>query len=384
MKICKSEKCTGCGVCADACPKKCISIKYDEKGFYKSYIDESLCVSCNRCKDVCPANHPNKKNRIQKAYKARRTDKYAASASTSGGIASVLSEYIIKNGGVVVGCGYDENMCLKHSIATSLDEIENFKGSKYVQSYASGIYRKVRDNLSDGKKVLFVGTPCQVAAVKNYLGKNYDNLYTVDFVCHGVLSQYAFEKYINSLNHTEKPVSIKFRNKTKGYRNKKACSEIQIEYPVETIRAITESGVYYWFSSSLAVRESCYKCSFVSPNRVADITLADYIGNDLDDTDNEIGVNTVFVNTDKGCAMLESVKSEIIAERKNVGETIKKYVRLTMGSKKPSCREEFYTDLFTTDYNAVAKKYNQAKVLPNKMVRRYYSMKRRIRNLFIR
>ena len=382
MIICKSEKCTGCGVCADACPRKCISFKHDAQGFYKSYIDESLCVNCRRCAEVCPANHPNKNHTVQKAYKARRTDKQAAKNSTSGGIASVISEYVIGNGGSVAGCGFDDDLCLKHSLAASLDGLESFKGSKYLQSYTVGIYRQVQEQLKSGKPVLFTGTPCQVSALNNYLGRNYDNLYTMDFVCHGVSSQLAFDKYLESMKRSDAPVSISFRNKEKGYRNKKACFELQVAYPDQTVCTSTESGIYYWFASSLSVRESCYNCPFVSSDRASDITLADYIGNDMDDADNEIGANAVFVNSEKGAAMLDAVKHNIVAAPKDTGHTVKLYDRMTVASRKPACRKAFFADLLTCDYRALAEKYTANKVLPGKMARRIYAMKRRIRKLF--
>ena len=378
MEICKNAACTGCGVCADACPQKCISIQYDENGFYRSYVDDRLCVNCHYCIKVCPANHPNKQNPIQKAFKARRTDKMAASQSTSGGIAAALSEYVIRNGGFVAGCGFDDTFCLKHSLASNSDEIENFKGSKYLQSYTVGIYREVRARLQEGSQVLFVGSPCQVSALHNYLGKAYDNLYTVDFVCHGVPSQFVFNKYLESIDSDSAPRSIRFRNKTQGYRNINACSETQIDYSDKTIRNTTETGVYRWFASSLSIRESCYKCPFVSSNRASDLTLADYIGEDLSDTDDENGVNMVFLNSQKGAALLEGIKQDIVLESRDVGAAVKLYDRLMVGSRMPACRSAFFKELPNSDYQSMVDKYTLSKILPSKMARRYYAIKRRI------
>ena len=381
MEICKAERCTGCGVCVDACPRECISFRHDEHGFYRSYIDETACVNCHRCADVCPANHPHKSHPIEKAYKARRTDRQAATGSSSGGMASVLSEWIVKNGGLVAGCGFDENLCLKHSMAANLDELENFKGSKYLQSNTAGIYRQVREQLRTGCPVLFVGTPCQVAGLQNFLGKRYDNLFTVDFVCHGVASQTVFDKYLESLNPQSGPISVRFRNKKQGYRNKNACFEMEVVYPDQTVRDPLESGIYYWFSSSLSVRESCYQCPFVSAERPSDITLADYNGTDIDDADNEIGVNTLFVNSDRGAALLEAVKEDVFLEEKDVEQTVKRFDRLMYGSSKPACRKQFFEKLGTCDYQTLEKIFDAKKILPNKMVRRYWGLKRRIRNL---
>lgn len=384
MEICKISNCTGCGACADACPKKCITIQHDTQGFYRSYVDDSLCVNCHRCAQICPANHSNKPNRIQKTYKARRTDNRAAAYSSSGGIASTVSEYIVGLGGVVAGCGYDESLCLKHSIASRVDELEKFKGSKYLQSNTSGIYHQVQKQLQIGKVVLFTGTPCQVSALHNYLGRDYDNLYTLDFVCHGVFSQRVFDMYLESLNKRTAPVSVRFRNKEQGYSNKKACFALRIEYPDEIISSSLESGIYYWFSSSVSVRESCLNCPFVSTERASDLTLADYIGKDMDDLDNEIGVNTLFVNSEKGIALLDAVKHTIWLEQKNTDSMAKLYDRLTVGSRKPACRKAFFRDLACCDYITMVEKYDANRVLPNKNARRLYAAARRFRKLFIK
>lgn len=384
MRICKYTKCTGCGVCADACPKGCITFKHDKDGFYRSYVDESVCVNCGRCKDVCPANHPYQPNPIKKAYKARRTDQAAAEKSTSGGIAAAISEHVIQSGGAVVGCGYDDKMLLKHSVATNREALEAFKGSKYLQSYTAGIYRQVREQLKTGKPVLFIGSPCQVSALCKYLGREYDNLYTVDFVCHGVPSQYVFDKFLDSLDPTTRPLAVRFRNKSQGYRNIKACFEIEVGYPDRTVRNTAEAGVYGWFASSLSVRGSCYACPFVSLRRPSDITLADYIGKDMNDEDNRVGVSTVFVNSDKGVALMEAIRSEIVAESRDVASTAERYNRLIIRSPRPACRKRFFEDLPTHDYVSLVEAYSGEAILPPKMLRRYYAMKRRFRRLLVR
>lgn len=213
---------------------------------------------------------------------------------------------------------------------------------------------------------MFIGTPCQISALQNYLGKPYDNLYTIDFICHGVSSRYVFDKYLDFLNMDESPVSIRFRNKMHGYRNKKACFELQIEYPEKTVRKGTKEGVYYWFSSSLSVRESCYHCPFASTKRASDITLADYVGHDLSDTDDEIGVNTVFVNTQKGFSLLEKIKSDIVMESRDTEAMVKSYDHLIMSASKPFCRKAFFKELSSVDYLTLeksiqSKKYCQIK-----------------------
>ena len=158
----------------------------------------------------------------------------------------------------------------------------------------------------------------------------------------------------------------------------------EIEFSDKTIRNTTETGVYFWFASSLSIRESCYKCPFVSLNRASDITLADYIGKDLSVTDNEIGVNTVFVNSEKGATLLERIKQDIVLESRDVAATVKLYDRLTIGSRKPTCRSSFFKELSNSDYQTLVDKYTLVNILPSKIVRRYYAMKRRIHKFFIR
>lgn len=381
MNICDKALCTGCGVCADVCPKHCVKIEYDSNGFFHSFVDDNQCVKCNKCIHVCPANNPNNNNSISRAYKIRRKDAQNAMTSTSGGVAALISETILENDGLVVGCGFDENLMLKHSITDNMSDLENFKGSKYVQSNVTGVYKSIKQILNNNNKsILFIGTPCQVSALNNYLDKSYDNLYTIDLVCHGVSSQKILNRYLEEVQNkiSVKITNIKFRNKIGGYKNCSQndwifihqCGEYSIPY---------DEGMVLWFTSGLSLRESCYKCNFVSTNRCSDMTLADYNGSDLSNKDKQYGVSLVFTNTEKGAKLLELIDNKSVVEEKDTFLSTKSCFRLNCKSEIPTVRKKFFKDLEELNINSLIEKYTLKKILPNKLSLYLNALKRKIK-----
>lgn len=382
MNICDSALCMGCGVCADICPKHCIEMRYDQDGFLHSMVDESKCIHCQRCVSVCPALHHPNQSPMQAAYKARRTDENAVKKSTSGGIAALLSEWIVKQGGCVIGCGFDENLILKHSVATTLTELESFKGSKYIQSQTMGIYSKIKKFLQSGKLVLFVGTPCQVAGLVNFLGKPYDRLYLVDFICHGVGSQKVVDLYADHVGNSKPVTEIKFRNKDYGYDSPMRNNfKISVEDRTEEIPV--GHGLTLWFASSLSTRFSCYRCPFSCVERCSDLTLADYTGRDITNEDQKYGVSYVFVNSPKGRDLFNDVSDQLIAEERDLQSATHSYYRLYHPSPVPSKRNAFFSDLGCLNIEKLEQKYTLQAILPSKIVRRFRAAMERLNKIAV-
>ncbi len=382
MIICDKSLCTGCSVCADICPKQCIEIKYDSNGFLQSFVDEKNCINCKRCVSVCPANNPNNKNKILNAYKIRRNDPENAMSSTSGGVAAVLSEYIVENGGYVVGCEMDSNLNVKHSIADNPGKIECFKGSKYVQSKTQGVYKETKTLLEDGKTVLFVGTPCQVSALNNFLAKPYDNLYTVDLVCHGVMSQKILDRYVEWLQkkNDDEITKIKFRSKDGGYKN---CSLNNWEFigKEKSYYAPFQDGIVLWFTSGLALRCNCYRCNFVSVERCADISLADFSGEEFTDVEKSYGVSKAFVNTYKGEEILWEVSDKVFAEKGDTNVYIQSCSRLHQKNTIPAVREIFFADINELSVDEMISKYTLKRILPSRFILHLNAIKNRFKKL---
>ena len=315
----KKEQCCGCGACADACALSCIKMETDCEGFSYPVVEVSRCVSCGKCVAVCPishardAMHPSVDD-VAYAYVAGG-EEIVKSSSSGGAFSLIMDAFFTRHeNAVVVGASFCE-MAVCHSIADNRTDAEKFKKSKYVQSNTQGIFRKVKDLLATDRAVLFSGTPCQVAALKMYLGRDYDKLLTVDIVCHGVPSQKCFDEYLRELEkkHSAKIVSVMFRYK-RNFQGDKVNPRtlcLDFENGQSVNMDMSESEFLYAYYTGLIYRPSCAICSFANPNRVGDITLADYWG--IEEIHPELnslrGVSLVRFNTEKGSFLKELFQS---------------------------------------------------------------------------
>lgn len=356
------ELCTGCGSCANKCPVNAIELKEDKRGFMYPTIDMEKCIDCGVCYKICPVVKPVSKGSTPTAY-AVWADEKTRLKSSSGGLFSILARAIFKNGGVAFGARYSEDfLYVYHTMATNENELSYLRGSKYVQSNIGTSYRDAKKQLEAGKSVLFSGTPCQIAGLYNYLGKDYDNLYTVDIVCHGTPSQLVYSRYVSERAQGMPIKEMSFREKASwGWGT--------------AISLYTENGEYKKdfftdpylkaFSSGLIVRDSCSSCPYAQINRVGDITLGDFwgIGDIKPEYTDGRGTGLVLINSKRGKSLLSSVKREcVLLEEVDLGK-IKEVSKTRNGQllapvRKNPLRDRFFK-LFCEDGLSFAQAYDK-------------------------
>ncbi len=319
------------------CGKDAISMTVDQYGKSIPKINEDKCVSCGACQKVCPVNHTPEKRMPQTAYAVWSNNPEDKKYSSSGGVAAVMGRQIISQGGVVFGCAATDGR-VKHTGAHTMDEAEAFRGSKYVQSCAGLAYRDVKACLKENKKVLFVGVPCQVAALYNYLGKEYDNLYTIDLICHGTPPVKYLEEHIKEAIGDKKWSSVSFRGQYDWKLT--VYDKNKIKYQRDR-----HSDLYFRaFLDALTYRENCYQCSYACPERCADMTIGDFWGLDRSvlrmQYDGNISI--VLTNTEKGKNMLFGCDSEFYIQERPLKEAMNEQQwNLLHPSVAPEDREVF-------------------------------------------
>lgn len=310
LHLLKNEKCCGCGVCSAVCPQNIIEMKPDNYGFlYPQIVSPNFCVACHLCMDYCPSQHLEE---IQipthnvAVFAGFTSNPYELQKSASGGIASSISQQIIKEGGVVYGVVYSSDFSkAMYRKADTSEALEAFRGSKYIQADKLNIYSDVLEALKCGKKVLFIGLPCDVAGLKTYLGKDFPSLFTIELICYGVTSPKVAEYYLSYLENKfhKKVVDFSVRYKKGG------------KWTPPYLYAMFEDGFSYLhpfydtdygIAFSLLSRPSCYNCVYKGNKRVADMTIGDYWGCTEEDAFwNSGGVSSVFVHTEKGNILVE-------------------------------------------------------------------------------
>lgn len=308
MEISDCRFCTGCGLCANVCPVGAVTMAEGTNDFVFPVVDESACIGCRKCERVCPANQPVEiRENVRATYAAWNRDRKVRNRSSSGGVFSVLAESILEEGGVVAGVAM-EGVAAKHIVVESSSDLPRLCGSKYVQSETGNIYRLVKEYLDAGRKVLFSGTPCQVHAMRQYLGGGHENILLVDVICHGVPSLEMLRKHIDEIGDGRIARDVAFRYKDPHW-----------DYPYVRItwqdrgqpyQQLTVSDDYFHlFNVGLSIRESCHSCRYASTHRQGDVTLADYWGYEAHNFymhDYLKGVSLVLANSEKGCQAIDS------------------------------------------------------------------------------
>lgn len=301
------HNCCGCSACAQRCPKQCITMQEDEEGFFYPHFDETACIDCGLCEKVCPVLNKSVERKPLECYAAKNLDETLRSKSSSGGIFIPIAASVLKDGGVVFGAKYNEQWKVVHASAQSLQEIDAFRGSKYVQSEIGDTFIEAETYLKKGQKVLFSGTPCQVAALHKYLRKEYDNLITVDVVCHGTPSPMVWRDYVSQLPMTGVH-EIRMKDKSTGWRGSSFSLIGDDGKTIFTERASSNKYLMAFFRN-LTLRPSCFKCPAKEGKSGSDVTLADYWGIEKlqPSMDDNKGTSFVCVNTPKGEDIIKSL-----------------------------------------------------------------------------
>jgi len=308
--------CTGCGACHSICPQQCIAMEQDNEGFLYPSIDEANCIKCAKCENICP--HCMMREKARKPlhiYASKNPDDEVRYQSSSGGVFSLFAEHVIGESGVVFGARFNDVWEVVHGYAEASEDIAAFRGSKYVQSVTGDTYVQAKEFLESGRKVLYSGTPCQIAGLKAFLQREYNNLFTVDFVCYGVPSPLVWKKYLSEIIDRviccTNIINVNFRDKRHGW-NKTFIFSITYSNN-EKIFSFTEaSNVNHYmrgFFQNLYLRPSCYNCPVKSFKSGSDITVADYWGikNILPEFDDGKGTSLVIVNTEKALKIYSSL-----------------------------------------------------------------------------
>lgn len=346
----EKNKCTGCKLCSDICPESAIYYETDNYGFWYPKVNKELCTQCGLCLKKCPSFNQEfyKKKKEPEVYAAWSKDYEVRCNSTSGGVFWEIARAFLKDGGAVVGCKWGTDWkSAEHVVAHSMKELEQLRGSKYIQSNTSGIYEQVKRELYKGKKVLFCGTPCQNAAMQMYLGKE-DNIYYFDFICRSINSPKAFSAYICELEsqYGAKTKLVQLKDKKKGWQS--LASRVLFESGEESLKDRTEDAwVQGFIGNDLYTRDCCFECQYRGlPRKISDITVGDFWGIQGESAyDMFRGISVVLVNTDKGKEILDKSFSNLFLRRKNIEDVLKGNFALLSDPKNTGKRDAFFNTL---------------------------------------
>jgi len=314
IEIIDKKKCCGCAACVQVCPQKCISFEEDERGFSYPFVNKVACIGCGLCERVCPEININEASKPIKCFASINNDSTIRKESSSGGVFSLIAEKVISEGGVVFGALFNNHWEIQHGYTETKEGLARFRGSKYVQSKTGETYQQVKSFLKQGRMVLYSGTSCQIAGLKKFLRADFDNLITIDVVCHGVPSPLLWRKYLEYKSQqeigsylTDNITKISFRDKRKGW--KRFGLSIKWNNGRYKNEVLSENLFLNAFLKNLSLRPSCACCVSKEGKAGSDISLADYwgIGRKHRDMDDDKGTSLVLVNTEKGLNLFASL-----------------------------------------------------------------------------
>lgn len=376
ITITDKSQCCGCSACAQRCPKQCISMQMDNEGFLYPQVDSSKCVDCHLCEKVCPVINQYDARTPLNVYAAKNYDDEVRHQSSSGGIFTLLAEQTIKDDGVVFGACWDKEWDVKHDYIDNISDLQKFRSSRYLQSVIGDNYLKAEQFLKTGRKVMFTGTPCQIAGLKHFLRKEYDNLLAVEVICHSVPSSGVWQQYLTTRLHTLKWEksdirNISFRDKKTGWKTYSFV--IENENGNILTELSSKNAFMRGFLADLYTRPSCHACPAKQLRSGSDITLGDFWGIEslMPEIDDDKGVSAIIVNSDKGKQVLHNIDVEL--HEVQYSELTKRNPALVKSFPITSKRTEFFKEdgfTFEEKVKRLAKKPFSMKTLVYRIVRK--------------
>lgn len=384
ITIQEKKDCCGCSSCAQICPRQCITMSSDDEGFKYPHVNAARCIDCGLCEKVCPVINQASPQKPQAVYAAKNKDENVRMKSSSGGIFTLLAESVIQAGGVVFGARFDSEWNVVHDYTESVEGLEAFRGSKYVQSDIGNNFKKAEAFLHVGRKVLFSGTPCQIAGLKKFLRRDYDALLTVEVVCHGVPSPMVWRDYLeykrakraagknsvsSSLNELPVITGISFRDKSNGWKKYgfKICyaaskaAENTVSKSADTpnyeITPFNEDVFMRGFLKDLYLRPSCYHCAAKEGRSGADISIADYwgVGHFHPAITDDRGVGLILLNSEMGVRCCEMIRPQMQSERSEYKNALSANRAIIASVCEPKYRRLFWQEYRLRNIEAIGR-----------------------------
>jgi len=329
----------------------------DSEGFLYPRIDKTRCNNCRACERACPILREYKGNKKGRAFSCINKDEHVRMQSSSGGVFTLIAEYVINMGGVVFGAAFDEQWNVCHICVDKIDDLHKLRGSKYLQSTIGQSYTKVKELLNAGRSVLFSGTPCQIGGLKSYLGKEYDNLILQDLICHGVPSPMIWQTYLRFRKAERGKSHPTFRHKVKGWIRYSVSIPVGIN--MEYRATLDKDPFMRVFLNDLCLRPSCYNCHFKSLERQSDITLADFweVRRELPEMFDDKGTSLVLVNSEKGERIFEAVSEKMAVKEVKYDKAVKYNPAAFRSAILPEQkRYEFFAKINDENFDKLASK----------------------------
>lgn len=347
IQITSRARCCGCHTCANVCPQRCIKMEADAEGFLYPQIDTGRCTGCGRCEQVCPLTDPPVPTEIPRSFAAVNRDREAREASSSGGSFSLLAESVLRRRGVVFGAAFGPDFAVRHIAAETPEGLSRLRGSKYVQSQIGDAYSQAKAFLCEGREVLFSGTPCQIAGLYAFLGREYSALSTCDIICHSVPSPKVWKRFLECREReADGPAAaVSFRRKDEGWR--RFSMAIAFQNGAEYRKTFKQDPYIQSFLSGAISRPSCYECAFKTLGRTSDITLADFWGVNkfLPALDDNRGTSLLLVHTPKGEQMLGEIRDSLDLVKADLRDAVRYNRAATEPAKPHPNRAPFFARL---------------------------------------